>query len=67
MEKLYLEFVQARADCDRALRINADILARMNRDLDKTSAAIRESAKSKLVLRGLYRRDRLVLPPRPPR
>ena len=59
MEKLYLEYVQATIECERALKITTDILAHANRDLHGISAAIRESeakiAKSKLLLQGLYR------------
>jgi hypothetical protein len=59
MEKLYLEFAQAAAERDRALRIATALLARASRNLEETSAAIRENeakiAKSKLILKGLHR------------
>jgi hypothetical protein len=63
MEKLHLDFVQARDECDRAITVASNILARTSRAVEETGAAIRESeakiAKSKqllnkLRLRGLY-------------
>jgi hypothetical protein len=65
MDKLQLEFAQAHSDCDRALEIAANILGRMNRDLEKTGATIRESeakiAKSRRCLYGVGRRPACVL------
>ena len=59
MNKLYLEHIEATAECERALKITTDILARANRHLEGISATIRESEakiiKSKLLLQGLYR------------
>jgi hypothetical protein len=60
MEKQHLEFIQAATECERALKITSNMLARANLHLHKANAAIRESeakiAKSRLVLKGLYGR-----------
>jgi hypothetical protein len=59
MDKLRLEADRAALESHAALRIATNLMARMGRELDEITAAVIRSramiAKSKLLLRGLYR------------